>query len=505
MIRSIMQSLEAPIKPLIIFEIANNHFGSVDHGKLIISKFSEFLVMNQFDFAIKFQYRDLDTLIHQAYKNNTNFPYIKRFTETRLSDTQFLELKEFASEHGFLTICTPFDERSVKKVVDHGYDFIKIASASFTDWPLLEEIARHKLPVIASTAGANSIDLRRGVSFLTKRIANVTLMHCVAKYPTSDDNLNLDRIDTLRNSFRNLRIGYSAHESPNNIEAVGIAYAKGARVFEKHIGVDTDIYKNNQYSCSSHQIDNWLNSLKRSINYCEVQQFITDNSETITLNSLRRGVYANSDIESGQNLNESNVFFAIPTHEKQLLANNWSKLIEWTAVTNLKQGEPIFTENLLKNSTLEQIEEIALNSKNFCEIAGVVLPNLVNFEISHHYGLDNFARFGMVMTTIVNRDYCKKFLILNAGQTNPEHFHKNKEESFYCIYGIIELTIENEQLILKPGDLALIPAGKKHVIHSPTGAVVEEISSTSLPLDSYYTDPAISANLSRKSNLAIWS
>ena len=500
-----MQNSDASSKPLIIFEIANNHFGSVEHGKLIISKFSEFLLMNEFNFAIKFQYRDLNELIHKSYKKNTEFPLIKRFTETMLSDTQFLELKEFASKLGFFTICTPFDESSVKKVVDHGYDFIKIASASFTDWPLLEEIARHKLPVIASTAGANSIDLRRGVSFLTKRITNLTLMHCVAKYPTSDDNLNLNRIDTLRNSFKNLKIGYSAHENPNNFEAVGIAYAKGARVFEKHIGVDTDIYMNNQYSCSPLQISNWLNALKRSISFCEVQQYINDDSELITLNSLRRGVYANSNIESGQNLNESNVFFAIPTHEKQLLANHWSKLIKWTAVTSLKEGEPIFTDNLLKNSTLEQIEEIALNAKNYCELAGVVLPNLVNFEISHHYGLSDFTKFGMVMTTIINRDYCKKLLILNAGQTNPEHFHKNKEESFYCIYGTIELTIESEQLILKPGDLALIPAGKKHIIYSPSGAVVEEISSTSLPLDSYYTDPAISANSSRKSNLAIWS
>ena len=146
-----------------------------------------------------------------------------------------------------------------------------------------------------------------------------------------------------------------------------------------------------------------------------------------------------------------------------------------------------------------------MNAKNLCELAGVVLPNLVNFEISHHYGLSNFAKYGMVMTTIINRDYCKKFLILNSGQTNPEHLHKTKEESFYCIYGSVELTIEKEKLILKPGDLALIPTGKKHVIYSPSGAVVEEISSTSLPLDSYYTDPAISSNLSRKSNLAVWS
>lgn len=492
-------------KPLIIFEIANNHFGSVDHGKLIISEFSKFLERTDFNFAVKFQYRDLNELIHNSFKDRVDLPYIKRFTETKLLDRQFKDLKEFATSLGFRTISTPFDENSVRKVVDHGYDFIKVASASFTDWPLLEEIAKYKVPVIASTAGASSIELRRGVSFLAKRIPDLTLMHCVAKYPTSDENLNLSRIDTLRNSFKNLRIGYSAHESPNNFEAVAIAYGKGARVFEKHIGIDTDKYKNNQYSCSPIQINNWLNSLKRSMDYCEFNPNEIDVSEEVTLNSLRRGVYALKDLQPGEELQIENVFFAIPTHKNQLLANHWSKLTKWKIINTIRKEEPIFIENLFKESAREEIENIAYNAKNICESAGVILPNIVNFEISHHYGLGNFPKYGMVMTTIVNRDYCKKLLILNPGQTNPEHFHKNKEESFYCINGNVELTIENEKLFLKPGDLALIPVGKKHIIYSPTGAVVEEISSTSLPLDSYYTDPAISKNLNRKSNLTIWS
>lgn len=491
--------------PLIIFEIANNHFGSVNHGKLIISEFAKFLDITNFDFAVKFQYRDLDGLIHYSYKDRVDIHYIKRFTETKLLNDQFKELKEFASSLGFLTICTPFDESSVRKVVDHGYDFIKIASASFTDWPLLEEITKFKLPVIASTAGASYIELRRGVSFLAKRIPDLTLMHCVAQYPTPDDNLNLSRIDTLRNSFKNLRIGYSAHESPNNFEAVAIAYAKGARVFEKHIGIDTDKYKNNQYTCSPFQIENWLNALKRSIDYSEFNPSEIDVSEQITLNDLRRGVYAQNDLQSGEVLQKENVFFAIPTQKNQLLANHWSKLTKWKTINAIRRGEPILIENLHKESVREEIENIALNAKNICELAGVILPNLVNFEISHHYGLDNFTKYGMVMTTIVNRDYCKKLLILGPGQTNPEHFHKNKEESFYCINGSIELTIEDKKLFLKPGDLALIPVGKKHTIYSPTGAVVEEISSTSLPLDSYYTDVTISKNLNRKSNLTIWS
>ena len=50
-------------------------------------------------------------------------------------------------------MCTPFDENSVPRVKSMGFDVLKIASCSFTDWPLLEEIAKYDLPIIASTAG----------------------------------------------------------------------------------------------------------------------------------------------------------------------------------------------------------------------------------------------------------------------------------------------------------------------------------------------------------------
>jgi quercetin dioxygenase-like cupin family protein len=130
---------------------------------------------------------------------------------------------------------------------------------------------------------------------------------------------------------------------------------------------------------------------------------------------------------------------------------------------------------------------------------------MINFEVSHHYGLDSFEQFGLVMATVVNRDYCKKILVIFPTQTNPEHFHKIKEESFYCLAGEVKLTVENDVLILKPGDLALIPAGKKHTFFSTKGAVVEEISSTSTSEDSYYSDPKITANKLRKSSIAVWS
>ena len=83
---------------------------------------------------MKFQYRDLDSFIHPNFKNS-DLKFVQRFETTKLSDDEFLELKNYCTNKGFISMCTPFDETSVKKVIDHEYDILKIANASFDDWP----------------------------------------------------------------------------------------------------------------------------------------------------------------------------------------------------------------------------------------------------------------------------------------------------------------------------------------------------------------------------------
>ena len=71
--------------------------------------------------------------------------------------------------YDMLAMCTPFDENSVPRVKSMGFDVLKIASCSFTDWPLLEEIAKHDLPIIASTAGCSIEEVDNVVLFFRKR------------------------------------------------------------------------------------------------------------------------------------------------------------------------------------------------------------------------------------------------------------------------------------------------------------------------------------------------
>src|SRR5215472_6869584 len=182
-----MKSLSA--RPLFIFEMANNHMGSVEHGRRIVEAMRDAAKDFPFSFAVKLQYRDIDTFIHPDFRNRTDLKFVKRFSETRLSWEQYKQIKDAIEDAGFVSVCTPWDEISVDKIEEHGFDFIKIPSCYLTDWPLLERIAKSSKPVIASTAGVTVSDIDRIVSFFRHRQKDFSLMHCVGEYPTRDENL----------------------------------------------------------------------------------------------------------------------------------------------------------------------------------------------------------------------------------------------------------------------------------------------------------------------------
>ena len=62
--------------------------------------------------------------------------------------------------------------------------------------------------------------------------------------------------------FMEKRSGFSSHETPNEKITAGLAYAMGARIFEKHIGQKTSKYDLNDYSANLDQIKIWLEKSK---------------------------------------------------------------------------------------------------------------------------------------------------------------------------------------------------------------------------------------------------
>ena len=147
---------------------------------------------------------------------------------------------------------------------------------------------------------------------------------------------------------------------------------------------------------------------------------------------------------------------------------------------------------------------IAKEVSEFIIESHVPVPDKVDFEISHHYGIDKFYETGTTIINFINREYCKKLIILLPNQTHPEQYHKLKEETFHIMFGNLELTLNGITKEYKRGDIVVVEREVKHKMFSKTGVIIEEISSTHLKSDSYYTDESILKNTNRKTEITLW-
>ena len=477
-------------KPLFTFEMANNHQGSVEHGLLIIKELERVTkdYRDSFDFAVKFQYRDLDTFIHPDYKGREDIKNVKRFQDTRLNKEQFIRLKDAVKAAGFYTMCTAFDEASVDRIVEENYDILKIASCSFRDWPLLEKIATVDMPIIASGAGSNMEEVDRFVSFFEHRGKKIALMHCVAEYPTPNEHLEMNQITLYKKRYPNIPIGFSTHEDPNNMEPVKMAVAKGAVIFEKHVGVPTETITLNGYSANPEQVANWLKAAKEAYAMCGIdgRRYVPTEKEKKDLEALERGVFAKGDIKAGTNIDNRAIFYAFPRIEGQLTASDMSKYVTYVVNKELKENEPIMKADVKSIDERSRVLEIVTSVMKLLKKANVVVPKNSSCAISHHYGLDKYEEVGVTIIDCINREYCKKLLVVLPGQSHPTHYHKLKEETFTVLYGTLDVVADGVASQVIRGESMVIERGVAHSFASKDGCVFEEISTTHYPDDSFY-------------------
>ena len=78
---------------LFVLDMANNHQGSLDHGKRIINEFAKRIKCKKdINVAFKFQFRNLDTFIHKNHIKNSFNKHIHRFDSTRLDLQTYQQL-----------------------------------------------------------------------------------------------------------------------------------------------------------------------------------------------------------------------------------------------------------------------------------------------------------------------------------------------------------------------------------------------------------------------------
>ncbi len=306
---------------LFVLELANNHWGDVNRGLRIIHEFGTVVRYNDVRAAIKLQFRAVDNFIHKDFRDRQDIRYIKKTIDTRMSREDLAAMVEAVRRANCVRLATPFDEKSVELCMELGIEIIKIASSDVTDWPLLEKIAKTRKPVLVSTGGTSLTDIDNMVTFFENRNIPLAINHCVSLYPSEDADLQLNQIDFLKHRYPGHVIGLSTHEYHDWRSSILVAYAKGARTFERHIDIQMDGKPISPYCSTPEQVAAWFQAFKKAREMCGapgIEKAPSSQKEVDYLTSLVRGVYARRDMSTGHILTQDDYYLAIPLQKGQL-------------------------------------------------------------------------------------------------------------------------------------------------------------------------------------------
>ena len=98
-------------KKLFIFELANNHNGSIDNGFILIRSAKKISKSSNINFAIKLQFRDLKSFLYK--KNRIKNKHIERFKSAKLSENEYSKLCKYIKKNTLVKLA--IKERQIPK------------------------------------------------------------------------------------------------------------------------------------------------------------------------------------------------------------------------------------------------------------------------------------------------------------------------------------------------------------------------------------------------------
>ena len=285
--------------PYIIAEVGQNHQGDVNEALRYISVFAGLGAD-----AVKFQMRSNkylfdDSFYSHSYDSENSFgdTYGQHRDYLELSFEEMLLLRARSRLHNVDFIVTPFDEPSLFNCQELEVDKLKIASFDLGNLPFLDLIGKSRIPVVMSTGGGNIQQIIDSVNSIKRYHSNISVLHCVSKYPCPPHEMQLNKIIKLKDLFPDLKIGISDHF--NGILSGPIAYMLGARVFEKHVTFDRSLKgTDHPFSLEPDGFRKFVRDIKRTPQLLKLNEVCELGNEPV-FKKLGKSIVAACDITSG--------------------------------------------------------------------------------------------------------------------------------------------------------------------------------------------------------------
>lgn len=232
-----------PSRPVyVIAEAGVNHNGEVTFAEMMVK-----VAADAGADAVKFQAFKSDLLAsrgtplagYQRKRVRTARTQRTMLRELELAPGDFERLQRTCDSRGIEFLASPFDLESLQMLFDLGVKAVKVGSQELTDTPLLEKIARKRVPALVSTGAATLQEVKTGLATLQSgKLKNIALFHCVSAYPARYEDSNLRAIAALTERFA-LPVGFSDHSPGFHVATAAVA--AGALLLEKHFTLDRSL------------------------------------------------------------------------------------------------------------------------------------------------------------------------------------------------------------------------------------------------------------------------
>lgn len=233
------------VAPRVIAEIGCNHGGSLQAAQKMVSVASQFCEV----YAIKFQKRDPRTLLtpeqYAAPHPNPMHSFGATYGEHReyleFSVEQHQALKDFTDTTGAVYSTSVWDVPSARQMVALDPEFVKVPSATNTNFDLLGVLCDEYSGQIHVSLGMTTREEEASIVDFIKgrgRLANTVFYACTSGYPVAFEDLCLREISRLQENYASevAGIGFSGHHL--GIAADIAAQTLGVTWIERHFTLD---------------------------------------------------------------------------------------------------------------------------------------------------------------------------------------------------------------------------------------------------------------------------
>ena len=328
-------------KVLIIAEAGVNHNGSLELAKKLVDEAKECGAD-----IVKFQTAKLDSLVskfaqmadYQKENIGKEESQKEMLKKLLLTFDEFVELSQYCKDVGVKFLSTPFDLESIEFLDSLDIDIWKIPSGEITNYPYLVAIAKTNKPIILSTGMCRMDEIEAALNVLKENGAkDITILHCTTEYPAPYNEINLNAMNTIRDSF-GYPVGYSDHS--DGIEVPIAAVAMGASVIEKHFTLDKNMEgPDHKASLEPKELKAMIDSIRK------IEVSLGDGvkqptkSEAKNISVARKSIVAKRPIIKGEVFTEENLTTKRPG--SGISPMKWKEVIGTVAIRDFEEDELI--------------------------------------------------------------------------------------------------------------------------------------------------------------------